>query len=256
MTKVKEKKVKRKLIRWTDERIKEEVLKYKTVKEFRGNSKSCYNAARNKGILKEVCKDLQRQFKPSGYWNLDNCKIEAKKYTTRTQFKKMNPTAYQRCITNGWLDIVCSGMVKVYNSWTNETIHEEALKYNTRVGFKNGNIKAYAVALQRKLLPYVCDHMEYVLGDKYNRYVYMCADKETKDIYIGLTCNLERREYNHINTGYREDVTTLVRENGLVNLTPIPFKAEEAARYEMQLIEHYNNSSEWNCLNRTKGGEL
>ena len=39
-------------------------------------------------------------------------KVDSKKYKTRTEWAKNSATAYQSARKNGWLDEVCSHMIK------------------------------------------------------------------------------------------------------------------------------------------------
>jgi len=44
-------------------------------------------------------------------WTLDNCIIEASKYTYRSEFIKGSPSCYSKCVTKKWLSLVCSHMI-------------------------------------------------------------------------------------------------------------------------------------------------
>jgi len=75
--------------------------------------------------------------------------------------------------------------------WTDELIKEETLKYNHKIDFiKNGH-SAYNAARNKKILDDVCSHMA-PLGDVYRRVVYV-YEFDDKCVYVGLTCNKERR---------------------------------------------------------------
>jgi hypothetical protein len=45
-----------------------------------------------------------------GHWNLDNCKLEAMKFTGRKEFYKKSGSAYNSASRHGWLDEVCAHM--------------------------------------------------------------------------------------------------------------------------------------------------
>jgi hypothetical protein len=68
-------------------------------------SGSAYNAARNYGVLDEVCKHMKTVTKPHGWW-LDKKHVleEAKKYRNRRSFKIGASGAYKSAWNNGWLD--------------------------------------------------------------------------------------------------------------------------------------------------------
>lgn len=51
---------------------------------------------------------------PKGYWDIfENCKAEAQKHRSLSQFHSKSRAAYNACIRNGWFDILCGNMPKV-----------------------------------------------------------------------------------------------------------------------------------------------
>lgn len=53
--------------------------------------------------------------KPIGYWNYENCKEIALKCETRNEFHKNHYGAYKSAKRNGWLEDICSKMIKIGN---------------------------------------------------------------------------------------------------------------------------------------------
>ena len=51
-------------------------------------------------------------------WSLENCKNEALKYNSRTEFCTINHSCYSMCSRNKWLDIVCIHMKPTKKSRT------------------------------------------------------------------------------------------------------------------------------------------
>jgi len=104
----------RKII-WTFENCKKEALKYKLKSEFRKNSVSAYSqSVRNKWI-DLICIHMKPAIKKKGYWTFENCKEEALKYKTRSEFSKSKGWAYQTSLNNEWLDVICKHMKVVGN---------------------------------------------------------------------------------------------------------------------------------------------
>ena len=92
-------------------------LMYKTRFEFFKGSGGAYESARKKGLLDIVCSHMVLQKGDPGYWDiLENVRVEALKYKTRSEFKKRTPGAYKSAYRNGWLDMVCSHMGKNINT--------------------------------------------------------------------------------------------------------------------------------------------
>lgn len=96
-------------------------------------------------------------------WSFENCKLEALKYNTRTEFHKNSYGAYDASYKKGWLNDVCNHMItnkKPNGYWTKDKCQEEALKYSTRFDFYNNSPSAYDKCLDNKWLNEVCFHMK------------------------------------------------------------------------------------------------
>ena len=82
---------------------KEEASKYSSRNEFCKNCRCAYNVAKKNGWLDEFFGELLR--KEPGYWqNYENCKEEAQKYSSRSEFCKGSSGAYEVAWKNKWLD--------------------------------------------------------------------------------------------------------------------------------------------------------
>ena len=80
--------------------------------------------------------------------NKETCYEEAKKYSTRNEFRKGSSGAYAVARKNKWIDdyIWFEEIHKPMGYWNEETCYEEAKKYSTRTEFHKGSSGAYAVA--------------------------------------------------------------------------------------------------------------
>lgn len=147
-------------IKWTKERCQEEASKYNSKVDFLRNSNVAYSSAHRRGWLNEICIHMSSFYKPVGFWTLEKCIDEAKKYKTRSEFKK-NSAAYRAAQKKNWLDDVCSHMTSVKKSdgyWTKERCHEEALMYQVRTNFAKGST-AYKAAQKNGWIDDICSHM-------------------------------------------------------------------------------------------------
>jgi predicted GIY-YIG superfamily endonuclease len=100
--------------------------------------------------------------KPNNYWNFENCKNEAIKYSCKTDFEKGSRGAHHSAISNKWIDKICSHMIKGKNSnghWNFIRCKEEALKYNKKTDFQKKSRSAYASAIKNSWLDEICQHM-------------------------------------------------------------------------------------------------
>lgn len=87
----------------------------------------------------------------SGKWNKENVFAEARKYKTRSEFKKACQSAYNVAWKKGWLDDY-TWFKEVYKHWDKENVFEEAKKYKSRLEFQKSCNRAYVVAWKNKWL--------------------------------------------------------------------------------------------------------
>ena len=87
---------------WTKERIFEVAHKYDSISRFRKHEPTAYSKAHKEGYIKEVTLHMKSKNRPKGYWTLENCLKEAKKYKSINEFSKKASGAYDSIMTNGW----------------------------------------------------------------------------------------------------------------------------------------------------------
>ena len=88
---------------YTKEICEKEARKYTDYKKFRTESRPYYEQAKKHGWLNGYAW-LVRKTKPMGYWTEEKCREEAKRYTTKLDFRNNNYAVYQKAHDNGWLD--------------------------------------------------------------------------------------------------------------------------------------------------------
>jgi hypothetical protein len=99
---------------WTKENCKKEALRYNTRKSFSVGSPRAYEILRKNDLLDEVCSHMKREKLPHNYWcDIENCKKEALKYKTRTEFSNNSKYVYTLSMRNNWLDDICKHMKPV-----------------------------------------------------------------------------------------------------------------------------------------------
>lgn len=150
----------------TDEELATEALKYNTRREFQDKGHGPYEVARGRGILDKICahmtptETLRSKPRPElRIWTTKTLKVEALKYNSRSDFKRLGKGAYVAARKIGVVDEICSHMLVKKRNWTNEEIALAALPFNCRKDFSNGNLKAYDLAHRRGILDQVCSHM-------------------------------------------------------------------------------------------------
>jgi hypothetical protein len=162
-------------MKWTFEILQQEALKYQSRIAFCRGNRQAYNAARIKGYLDQICTHMSRPInlgeKASGFkWTNGELKNQALKYTTKNDFIKNNPNAYNTAARRGILSEICEHMPtrkKIPREknpklkWTVEKIKLEALKYQRRDEFKLKSSGAWDAAQSLGILEEVCLHMSY-----------------------------------------------------------------------------------------------
>lgn len=139
---------------WSIEKnVIEESKHFSNRTEFKKKSGNAYNSAlKHKWINKMPWLDQNNRNLPKGHWkNKDNMMKEAKKYTSKEDFKKGNLTAFLASYHYGYIDEM-DWLIKQKQHkngyWNYKHIEEEALKYNTKTEFFKGNQTAYRAALK------------------------------------------------------------------------------------------------------------
>lgn len=114
------------------------------------------------------------------YWPKERCLDEAKKYTSKIEFKQNGPTAYHACCQYGWLNEVSNHMKinqKPHGYWTKEKCIEEASKYDTKFAFRNSSPGAFSSAYKHGWINDICRNMK-LLRTYYS--MEECAEEASK----------------------------------------------------------------------------
>lgn len=143
-------------------------------------------------------------------------------------------------------------MKKKNNYWVKELCLIEALKCQTRTEFSKKAKSAYKSALKNEWLDEICQHM-LEKGSLYKRYNYIYEFNDNH-VYIGLTCDIDRRHYEHLNY----ENSPVFKHYIKTNLTPIfsfdTLKLVSKAKIlEIETIKKYKEKG-WILLNKNRGG--
>jgi len=95
--------------------------------------------------------------------SLTDCKKDALKYKTRSEWAKKSPSSYSKARRYGKLDEYCKHMEhgKTPNGfWSLEKCKKESQKYKTRSEWQSKDSRSYAAARNRGWLVECCKHME------------------------------------------------------------------------------------------------
>lgn len=144
---------------WTLEKCKEEALKYKAKADWRKGSPKSYSAATRHNWINECTIEMDSIKKPNGYWTLEKCIEEAKKYESSKTWKIHGNDSYHAAQRLGILNECTKHMINKIK-WTKELCIIEAKKYNRPIDWKQGSNSSYAKAYRNNWLFECCDHMD------------------------------------------------------------------------------------------------
>ena len=133
--------------KWTEESCRKAAMKYTDIGSFEyGKDSSAYNAACRNGWL-EAYTWLTRKKNPAGTWTEESCRKEARKYRTRSEFRKGSPVACAKACESGWIDSYSwFTPSKTALRWTADTCREAALTCSSKNEFKTKFPTAYTRA--------------------------------------------------------------------------------------------------------------
>ncbi|MCV2877207.1 GIY-YIG nuclease family protein [Rhodobacteraceae bacterium XHP0102] len=96
--------------RWNREKLLKVAAQYTSLKEFRNSEKGAYLFALKKGLKNEATAHMTRLAAAKNYWDYERCAAEAQKYSNRTEFMRKSGSAYNRALSENWIDEICQHM--------------------------------------------------------------------------------------------------------------------------------------------------
>ena len=196
--------------------------------------------------------------KPNGYWTKQRVQEEAKKYSTRIEWRKASGASYKVSLQSTWHEESCAHMVNgraIPTKWNKANVLADAKKYKTIGEWQKKSSSAYTAASRKQWMSEATAHME-VLGNHLKRCVYLIRIKGTRKIYIGITGNIKKRFADHLESAR---FIKLAKEHGddSIKIEKITsyLNAELAAEIEKSLITFYKAKG-FTVLNKDKGGGL
>ena len=131
---------------WTRDKCLEEAKKYSSCKEFYSECKVAYTIASKHGWLKDYIW-LKRDKLPNGFWTKEMTYREAKKYSTKKEFRRNSPGAYNAACKNSWLqEYDWFHAAANEKKWNYDSCYEEARRYSSTSEFRRGSMTAYCKA--------------------------------------------------------------------------------------------------------------
>jgi len=190
---------------------------------------------------------------PTGYWTYERCKEEISKCKKLSEIK--NKMVYKIILDDNWHEILDDKrIIKPKGYWTYERCKLMTSNYNDIMIFRKENGGAY-YRISKNNWYELFDHMRR-LPNFYKRliYVYEFLDNSC---YVGLTCNLDRRNKQHLkdmNSSVYKYIKnkklqpTLIIKSDYINI-------KDAVEMEENILSLYIEKG-WNILNKNKTGSI
>ena len=90
--------------------------------------------------------------------SVEMCMDSAAKYTSPTQWNKLDYSSYNAAVRMGILEVCCAHMKRPCK-WTKEALKSSALNYVSRSRWHKGERSAYEAARRIGILDECCSHM-------------------------------------------------------------------------------------------------
>ncbi len=137
--------------------------------------------------------------------------------------------------------------------WTYDRCKEVCDKFESISEFRKSNGGAYA-SIHKNNWNELLDHMR-IMPNFYKRLIYVYEFPDNT-CYIGLTCDIERRHYQHLNE--KSQVSKHIKETKLTPtlkvITDLLF-VNDAIKMENKVLNEYKNNK-WVILNKNKTGSI
>ena len=171
------------------------------------------------------------------------------------EFRRKYPQVRMVAQTMGWIEDIKA--ILPHKTYWNHEMCEQLIKekgYKTKDEFRKGNAGAHGWAYKHGVLDELFRDVE--SPGNYNRKKIYVYEFEDGYAYVGLTDDLDRREYQHKNE--KSPVKDHIAETGLQPERKILsgwLEKDEAQVYEDEMINTYAAAG-WKMLNKKKGGAL
>lgn len=134
---------------WSDQEIRAEAKKFKSIAQWRKTCPNSYNTSKRKGKLFHSISTAHMK-KLLKHWSDEEILATAKHYPTIRQWCKKCPSSYGASIKKGkeFHAIATLHMKKLHNNWTEEAVFNEAMKHNSKSGWKKTCPNSYATSIR------------------------------------------------------------------------------------------------------------
>lgn len=246
-------------IKYTDEDIFKDALKYDTPQDWANNSPSIYSIAHQRRINKQATQHMHRQLVPRSFYTREKIKEIALKYKTVKEWKGLDNKSYNAAARLGLLNdqeivghIVRPERILKYSK---KEVLDDAKRFHIIKEWKENSFSTYDFAKRHGFFDEASSHMQRI-GSEYYRCIYSIKSPEEKSVYIGLTFNFKKRINEHLQTKrFKKIIDAYGRDSLVIEQLTDYVDKNEASQKERDFINTMKQEG-WKILNKIKGGGL
>ena len=134
---------------WTESECVQIAQKYETRKEWRNNDLSAYSAAYQYDWMKACTAHMPERASSKKTWTKTECKKQAQKFKSRTEWTRGHHGSYRAALQNGWIDEIMPAKNKTRNRILKRDCVKDAKKFDTRTQWMRGASATYFRAKQK-----------------------------------------------------------------------------------------------------------
>jgi hypothetical protein len=105
---------------WTKGKCLAKASLYSSRSEWKRSDSRSFRAAEDNSWIDECARHMKRLHAPKGYWTLERCKAEARKYTSSSEWDENHAASYQAATSSKWLTECCAHMTSLGSSSAGE----------------------------------------------------------------------------------------------------------------------------------------
>ncbi len=191
-------------------------------------------------------------------YTYEKCKELVSNFTSISQLKKENSSLLVVIRRNGWNELLSKLERKIHKKYTLNECIDKVSKYEYLSDFAKENQSMKTVIYNNKW-NFILKNLKHG-GSKYKRciYVYEFDINSIKYAYIGLTFNLNARDFKH-RTDKKSTVYKFAEKNNIIIPKPLKLteyvNREEASKLEGEYLKLYKIKN-FIILNKRKTGTL
>jgi len=137
---------------WTLQNCRKDAKRFQTRSAWHDESGAAFGKAAKNGWLEICCRHMKKLQNPRGFWTLEQCKRDAKRFRTKSEWERNSGSGYNKARSKGWLDECCKHMERLGNSHLRKLYAFEHPDRTVYVGLTFNYQKRYQQHMRRNRL--------------------------------------------------------------------------------------------------------